>query len=249
MKNRATIVCCYNNKNLYAEMIDSLETQTEKVDVIAIDNTEGEFNSCSAAFNSVLDKIKTKFVIFSHQDILYNSNDSLSKILDYFEQIETYDIVGVVGRRSKSVERVGNIKQGREKKRAVTGKVNGMEECDTLDECFFGGFTKCFQCYPFSEILCNGWHMYAVERCLAALTRGNKVFVADADLTHISAGKIDHAYNVTFYRIGKEYKSKVKFLATTCEEAPTAFGLAELFFIKRELHVIKLNLLHSLGLS
>ena len=169
-------------------------------------------------------RIRTFYII---QSIAYQI------FLTILRKIGPYDIVGVVGRRATAKERMGNIKQGSDKKRAVRGKVVGIEKCDTVDECFFGGYTECFQRYPFSETLCEGWHMYAVERCLAALKRGDNVFVVDADLTHISGGKIDHAYNITFYKISKQYKSTVKCLATTCEDAPTAVGSGS-YIISRE---------------
>ena len=248
MEIRATIVCCYNKQLVFDEMLHSLKSQSEKVEIIGINNSNGKFSSCSRAFNSVVGQIHTKYVIFSHQDILYNTKYSLSHIIDYFEKIKPYDIVGVVGRRATSKERIGNITQGKDKKRAVRGKVVGIEKCDTVDECFFGGYTECFQKYPFSETLCDGWHMYAVERCLAALERGDNVYVVDADLTHISGGKIDHAYNVTFYKLSKRYKLTVKHLATTCEDAPTAIGLRELYYIKRELHGIKRDFRQTRGI-
>ena len=239
MKKRATIVCCYNKSSVLDEMLKFLKNQTEEVELILIDNSNGKYSSCSSAFNSVVNQIHTKYVIYSHQDIIYNSRESLSSILDYFEKIGENDLIGVVGQRASTKERIGNIRQGRNRKRAVKGKIKGIEKCDTVDECFFGGYTECFRKFPFSETLCNGWHMYAVERCLAALERGNHVYVADADLTHLSGGKTDHSYNVTFYKISKRYKSTVKYLATTCEGAPTVIGLRELYYIKRELHIIK----------
>lgn len=249
MEKRATIVCCYNNKPVFNEMLSSLQMQSEDVEIIAIDNSKGKFKSCSAALNSVINQVHTKYVVYSHQDIIYNATNSLSNILDYFEQINPNDIVGVVGRRASTKERIGNIKQGREKRRAVSGKVDGIEKCDTVDECFFGGYTECFKKFPFSETLCDGWHMYAVERCLAALERGNNVYVVDANLTHLSGGKTDHAYNVTFYRMSKRYKKTVKYLATTCEGAPTVGGLRELYYIKREIHVLKRDFLQTRGIK
>lgn len=248
MQKRATIVCCYNKTEMFDDMLKSIKTQSEDVEVIAIDNSYGQFKSCSSAFNSVIDQVHTKYVIYSHQDIIYNSIDSLSHILDYFEQIGTYDIVGVVGRKSSNnKERIGNIKQGYGCERAVRGRVKNIEKCDTVDECFFGGYTECFRQYPFSEKLCDGWHMYAVERCLAAMERGNSTYVVDADLTHLSGGKTDHAYNVTFYRISKRYKSIIKYLATTCEGAPTTVGLRELYYLKRELHILKRDVFSGRG--
>lgn len=136
MEIRATIVCCYNQKSIFNEMIRSLNEQSEKVKIIGINNSDGRFSSCSAAFNSVMDQIHTKYVIFSHQDIIYNTDDSLSRIIDYFGKIDLYDIVGVVGRSSLTKERIGNIKQGRDKRRAVSGKVEGIENVIPLMNAF-----------------------------------------------------------------------------------------------------------------
>ncbi len=113
-EKRATIVCYYNNQQMFDEMIDSLEKQSENVDIIAIDNSSNKYKSCAVTFNSVINQVHTKYVIYSHQDIIYNSSDSLSHILDYFEKIGEDDIAGVAGRKSSTKERIGNIKQGRE---------------------------------------------------------------------------------------------------------------------------------------
>lgn len=73
-----TIVCCYNDEDELSELNNCLEKQNTSLYFLPIDNTKGQFNSCSKAFNSVLGRISTKYVIFSHQDIILPDNDMMT---------------------------------------------------------------------------------------------------------------------------------------------------------------------------
>lgn len=209
MNNRATVVCCYNNPSLFEDMRDSLLHQTEEVEVIGIDNTEGRYKSCSSAFNSALPKINTEFVIFSHQDILLEDKDCIHHFLDYCSRIGKHDLLGVVGKIHGDKHCTGNVVNAMGGA-AAAQKLEGIVECDSFDECFFGGRTCCFKRYPFSETLCPGWHLYAVERCVAAKSRGDKSYICDVNMIHLSFGKTNHSYNKTFYDISRFYADKVK---------------------------------------
>lgn len=239
MKHRATVVCCYNKKDMFEELINSLSRQTEQIEIIGIDNTKSEFSSCSSAYNSVLSSIKTRFVIFSHQDILFDEEESVGKFLDYCEEINKYDIIGVAGRKKEINYGLSNIKQGINREWAVAGRIKNKQECDTVDECFFGGYTACFKEYPFNEEICNGWHLYAVERCLAALARKNKVYVCNVPLVHLSGGKTDHAFNICLYKLCLIYKNDLDYIAAPCEQTSTKVIRREFSYLKRELHVLK----------
>lgn len=239
MEPKVTIVCCYNKIDMFKDLIKSLSRQTEKVRIIPIDNTNSKYSSCSNAFNSVLSSITTKFVIFSHQDILLEEDDAIEKFISYCEEINEYDIIGVAGRKKDVNYGLSNIKQGIDRDWAVNGRVEKIQECDTIDECFFGGYTSCFKKYPFNEEICNGWHLYAVERCLAALTRNNKVYVCDVSLVHLSGGKTDHAFNSCLYKLCLAYKNKLDYIAAPCEQTSTKLLRRELSFLKRELHILK----------
>jgi hypothetical protein len=70
------------------------------------------------------------------------------------------------------------------------------------------------------------------------------------DVIHLHSSKAGAIGRVAFDgKIPMFYKSTVKCLATTCEDAPTAVGLRELYYIKRELHVIKRDFLQSRGIK
>lgn len=247
MQRRATLVCCYNKPEIYEQMAEDVGRQSEQIEMIAIDNRENKFSSNAEAYNSVLGEISTEYVIFLHQDILFNDETTIERFIDDCKNVGAFDIVGVVGKKRGCPYGLGNIIGGLNKKRAVKGEIFGMQNCDTVDECFFGGRTECFKKFPFSEKLCNGWHLYAIERCIAALVRGDKVYVSNSNLIHISGGKTDHSYNLMLYRISKHYSGEIDYIATTCEDISTKPVVRELKYLKLEFHVLKRDLLEKIG--
>ena len=170
--SNVTVICCYNNEKVYGDFVNTLKTQTCPYELIGIDNRgNGKFTSCATAYNSVIDRVKTKYVIYSHQDILLSKPDHLAKFVSYLEQTERDDILGVAGVRFDTFGLYSNIrhymKQVHELVDVGRHKVEGeMMEGDTLDECFFGGHTSHFQEYSLDEEICDNWHLYAVEACL-----------------------------------------------------------------------------------
>lgn len=247
MEKRVSVVVCYNSSEQIRQFEADLQNQSEKVNLLAIDNTGGKYPSCSSAYNAAVQQIQTEFVIFSHQDIRFCHPDTIRRFVDDCEKAGENDIVGVVGKKRGYPYGIGNIYQGTRGHRAAVGVIHGMTECDTVDECFFGGRTACFRRYPFSETLCDGWHCYAVERCLAALARHDRVLVADSDLIHLSGGRTNHAYNITLYKICMAYRRTIDYIATTCESTSTRPVKREAALIKRELHVLKRNFLERIS--
>lgn len=236
--NRVTLICCFNNKKQFDELKITLENQTEKHKLIAIDNTRKVFSSCSLAFNSVITQVETKYVIYLHQDILFINNNSVKIFTDYMEQMDENDILGVAGSKRGIDHVISNVLHGKFMEQAGKECVVGMLSVDVIDECFFGGYTECFVHNPFNEKLCKGWHLYAVERCLNALIRKNHVYVCDISLIHNSKGKINHAFNVDFYKISKYYAKQVNYIRTTCAYASTRFIIREWAYVKREISVM-----------
>ncbi len=170
--NEVTIVCCYNNLKTYNDFVNTLKAQTCPCEIIGIDNRDNKaFTSCAGAYNSVKDQINTKYVIYSHQDILLTEPDTLAKFVSYLDRINADDILGVAGARADIIGFYSNIKHVL----STSGKIvdagwypvkGGIMECDTVDECFFGGYAEHFKKYPFDEVVCSNWHLYAVEACL-----------------------------------------------------------------------------------
>lgn len=257
-----TIVCCYNDSGQYQKFCTSLENQNVAYELVGIDNRTQRFSSCSSALNVALSSVNTEYVIYSHQDIELPEADMLERFLAYLGQTGKNDIVGVAGAveeataKPETVEHnedrdgtcvLSRVRHGGELACAGELEFHGLVECDTVDECFFGGRTETFRTEPFDEELCDNWHLYAVERCLRARVRGGKVWVCDVPLIHHSGGNINHSYNEGFRRIaahyaklpdgdsGRKVRERIKVIRTVCGSARTDWLHRNLFYWKREL--------------
>ena len=172
-----TVVCCYNNEKMYADFVGTLKSQDCPCEVIGIDNRGNKgFTSCAAAYNSVIDRVKTKYVVYSHQDILLEDAGAMSKFAEYLGRTNRNDILGVAGIR---LDRPGVISNIRHRQNYRNGEISyagprrvegGMMTCGTVDECFFGGHTEHFREYPFNEDLCDDWHLCAASTGFAGIT-------------------------------------------------------------------------------
>lgn len=226
-----SVVCCWTNEKMYSGFVNSLKAQNVPCKIIGIDNRGNKgFTSCASAYNSVIDEIKTEYVIYSHQDILLNAPDVLSKFLSHLERLGHDDILGVAGVRFESSELSGLITDMKhihpyadEIIYAGRNRVEGgITECDTLDECFFGGRTKHFRDYPFDEVTCDNWHLYAVEACLNAKSKARaKIWVYSTDIMHLSSGYINSAFVLGFRKLCRKYSGDFPFIRTTCANSFT----------------------------
>ncbi len=226
-----TVVCCWTNEKMYNEFLDTLKAQDTPCKIIGIDNRGNKgFTSCASAYNSVIDDIQTKYVIYSHQDILLNAPDVLSRFLSYLENLGHDDILGVAGTRFESPEISGTFTDmkhphpydGGLMPAGRTSVPGGITECDVIDECFFGGRTSHFRNYPFDAEICDNWHLYAVEACMKAKTKLHaKIWVCSADIIHRSAGNINSSFVLGFYKLCRKYAGDFPFIRTTCGGAYT----------------------------
>lgn len=238
MERELTILCCYNNRENFEQLVNSLKRQSIEIEIIGIDNTSNTYRSCAEAFNDNLNKVKTKYVVFSHQDIFLTDCDQLERFLDCMKMTDEYDLIGVAGRSDSDDAVITNIHHGIDKEYAGKMRISKiLVECNTIDECFFGGTTRCFIEYPFDQHLCDNWHLYAVERSLAARVRGNKVYVCGISLVHYSSGRMNMVYNKQFYKISKVYSKYIDYISTTCASASTKFPVREWAYLKRKISI------------
>ena len=91
-------------------------------------------------------------------------------------------------------------------------------ECDTVDECFFGGHTEHFKEYRFDEEVCDDWHLYAAESCLKTKSKdvNGRVFACEVELIHLSSGNYSPLLYTGFYRLCRKYASEYPVIKTCC---------------------------------
>ena len=226
---KVTVICCYNNKKVFDNFVKTIAQQSVPCEIIELNNIGNQnFTSCAAAYNSVIEQVKTKYVVFSHQDILLDKPDTLEKFIGFLDIIQADDILGVAGVlfNDPKICVYTNIHQifGQELKYASGDYriVENIMKCDTVDECFFGGYSEHFKNYPFDEKVCDNWHLYAVEACLKSKTTGGNVWTCNIELTHLSKGKVNIPFYRNFYAVCRKYKNDFPFIRTTCAEVKTS---------------------------
>ena len=69
MKNKITIVCCYNDRKQYGRLQASLAKQNTGYELIGMDNCSRQYASCSLALNAATARVETEYVIYAHQDL------------------------------------------------------------------------------------------------------------------------------------------------------------------------------------
>ena len=236
-----TIVCCWNDIVQYNKLLDSIATQELDVMFFGVDNRNHVFKSCSSALNNATLSVQTKYVLYAHQDITFPTSDTVSHILRYLDMIQDCDILGFAGADFDSPFVKTNVLVGNERNREYGGsrRVNGMEQCDTIDECLFGGYTSYFKQARFDEIMCYGWHLYTVELCLRTKIYDGKVYVCDVELFHNSHGAIDSSYNDTYRKLCKKYSYYFKYLRTPCcYYSKTSCLFRNLYWLRKKIGMV-----------
>ena len=223
--------------------------------IIGIDNRGNKgFKSCAAAYNSVIDRVKTKYVMYSHQDILLHDPEVLTKFVSYLERIGQDDILGAAGVKFDSSGGISNVSHINNRTGEIvhgTAKFpeGGMIECGTVDECVFGGHTEHFRQYPFDEKVCNNWHLYAAESCLRTKAFcGGKVWCCDMPVFHLSSGTVSPTFFYGFYKMCRKYADYFPFIRTTCGSEKTDFRHLFPSFAYKWCHSMAGVILRKIGL-
>ena len=97
MKNKITIVCCYNDRKQYGRLQASLAKQNTGYELIGMDNCSRQYASCSLALNAATARVETEYVIYAHQDVELPGEDTLARFAGYLAQTGEEDLLGVAG--------------------------------------------------------------------------------------------------------------------------------------------------------
>lgn len=240
---KVSIVCCYNNKQMYNEwLLSSLQRQQEcEYELIGIDNSNKRFDNCAAALNYGVGCATSENIICIHQDFEFTNNHSLASICKIFQSIGEYDVFGAAGavydskagfsksialRKRKCISSLGNL--------SIDEKIiiNFGVDVDTLDECCFCFKKSLWDQHNFSEELCPYWDLYGVEMCLYShYFLNGRVFVVPMNAIHHSDGNLTKNFYISLYRIMKFYRNKVDRIVTTCVSTTTRFAKMKYYWL------------------
>lgn len=227
-----SVICVYNNKEQYEkQLLNSLKIQMCKYELVAIDNTESKFSSAAEALNYGASKSKGDFLVFMHQDLTLKTPNELERITNFCMSLPVGSIVGAVGVREKSSVYYGNWTSGVKYTSDIVNTYLSPIEVDAIDESVICMSRKTWERHHFNEILCDSWHMYAVETCLWNRKNNGKIYVYPLQMHHYSHGSINLSYMKTFIKIADYYSKDFHYIWTTCYKWTSSWISVRLLYL------------------
>ena len=214
-----SIICVYNDELVFRNwLLKSLQNQTAEYELVALDNSSGRFSSAAQALNYGARQTKknSRYFMFVHQDIDLMSDAWLAETEKTLDRMPRFGIAGVAGKSKNNRRCFTNIIHGTSPPCCAGQPVKEFLELMTVDECLFVVPRFVFESASFDEVLCDGWHLYAVDYCLRMKTLGKGVFLLPVVVHHKSLGCTDKSYYRALGKILCAYRTKHFKIYTTC---------------------------------
>lgn len=233
-----SIICVYNNKaNLEEQLMKSLNFFIEKnFELVLVDNVKNQFNCSADALNYGAKRATGSVLIFSHQDIFIKNEKQFYDFCNFVEQCCFGTIVGAAGVVEKNKKIFGNYTTGLELISGEIKMINQPMKVACVDECFFGMTKETYEKHCFDNVLCDNWHLYAVEISLFARESGSDVFVFPIEIHHYSNGTITKSYMKGLLRISDRYRKSFKYIWTCCYKVNSSWIYTRSLYIVWYLH-------------
>lgn len=238
-----SIICAYNNKKMLEDcVIKSLKKQKNiEYETIFVNAEEHHFSSASETLNYGGQQAKGDYLIFLHQDIIFETEDVLEKIKFYCDHYQ-FGIAGVagvtvIGNRNRLITQ---IEDGKDHTAAGTELTihhyNNPQKVFSLDECMFIIPNNVFKLFQFSD-LGKTWHLYATDYSCKCMKNGFDVLVLPLkNIWHLSDGRsfsIDYFFAVS--KLIQLYRKNFKMIYTVYGRWPTLPIVSNLKVLYREI--------------
>lgn len=211
-----SIITVYNDAmKLQKELINSLDQQNVEVERIFLDSNKHHFKSASEALNYGATLATRDYLMFVHQDIVFESENEVLNI--YNKLINNDAIYGIAGKKIDQSTLFSTIYQG-EKRELVNNisNISDLEEVYCLDECLMACSRNVYEQIKFDEDVCDGWDFYVCDFCFQAYLKGIKIYSIECNIWHTSLGHPKHSFYRTLKRLTKKYKNKLPVIRTCC---------------------------------
>jgi len=242
---RFSIICAYNNKEILEKFLhSSLEKQTQKYQLILLDNAKNQFKSAAEALNFGAKKAREKYLMFVHQDVRLEDKNWLAKAAQFLEGLKDLGIAGVAGMSENGKDNKSRgrnvIKHGEPPAPWSWGNpIKEPEVVQTLDECLLIIPRRVFDKLQFDEETCNDWHLYGVDYCLGVKKMGFSPYVLPLSIYHQSAGSsFSERYYDTLRKLLIKHKDKYKRIYTTMGSWYTFLPIWLQLFLKKTKQII-----------
>lgn len=222
-----SVICIYNDKEVLDEwLLKSIRDQTVKFELITIDNSRGRFKSASEALNYAGNKATGKYLVFVHQDIDLSSDKWLEDVEAVLDKIPNLGIAGVVGAAEGNKRILTNIRYGVPPASPCVTTIDRPARVQTLDECLVIVPKPVFQKLKFDSLICDDWHLYAVDYCLSVGQLGMDSVAIPFYVYHRSAGdSLSDKYYVSLTKVLKKHRAHCRKIYTTCGVWDTIYSI------------------------
>lgn len=236
------VICVYNKYDkLNQYLIQSIELQNVNCEKVFIDNTKNRFSSAASALNYGASKANSKYLLFVHQDIVFNDQKQLLRIFRSLEENPSF-VIGSAGIRIGEKGIFSTMIDGSKKTAAGSHIITSLTKCDVLDECLMACRKDVYEKIRFDQITCDYWDLYVVEFCLDAKCKGYSVGVVPLNVWHVSPGNPQKQFYQCMKRLLKKYRGKFSKLQTCCITIPVetnTIGLAKLSLMEKRNRILK----------
>ena len=178
-----------NDFSQYAAMKSSLVEagfDEEHCRYQVFDNSRSNMHDPYQTINKVMAEAAEPYVIFCHQDVLFDKGDGFSQLVDRLKALDALDPKWAIAGNAGCTAVLGPIVRIND----PTGYQNFEqlpEKVYSLDENFL--VIRAASNLRCSEVL-QGFHLYATDLCLQATRRDLSCYVIDFLITHLSAGNL-----------------------------------------------------------
>lgn len=183
-----SVVVVYNREEILKEyLLNSLKKQTVKFEFVGLDNTRGKYKSAAQALNEGAERTYGKYILFVHQDVRLESPSWLEEAEKMLDSLSDVGAAGVSGSMEQG-KTVTSVMHGKPPRLAGEIYPEKPVRVQTLDECLLIVPRTVFDKLKFDEVVCDGWHLYAVDYSLSVTRQGLDNYVIPLRSYHASRG-------------------------------------------------------------
>lgn len=215
---KISVVIVYNNlqKMQECEKYIKLQSISDFVEIIAIDNRSGDFSSAAKALNYGAGIAKNPVLVFMHQDMYLWDKTVLEMYYEYLTK-HPLDIAGVAGVCIDDNKVHSDIFETLQKLQRLLRADGKVMPVWTLDECMFAMQKSLWDQLKFDEEVCCYWHLYAVEICCHNHILGNQNVVLPSPVCHESlGGSRNITYEKSLKKLIDKYHRKLRYIYAPC---------------------------------
>lgn len=217
LKSRMEFYTLVTRFDEYREMVKSAKRagfDKNDIDFFYFDNKNSNDFDGYSGINHAIKFSKAEYIVFCHQDILFNYDgyEQLIRCIDELDNIDSkWVIAGNAGKTQdgKPIRKISDPHGINQTFGPFPSKVISVDE----------NFILINNKYNLAcTYQLNGFHLYGIDLCTNAINLGLKCYVIDFHLYHKSAGNIDRSFYESrekFIKVQYE-RLKRKFFSTTC---------------------------------